>query len=49
MALQGRAVLKLKGRAVKTFRAVKTTPLLDPKMNETEQAFQLAGKYKPLA
>jgi uncharacterized protein with GYD domain len=49
IALLGRAVLKLKGRAIKTFKAVKTTPLLDPKMNETEQAFQLGGQYKPLA
>ncbi|MDR7481484.1 MAG: hypothetical protein QN183_06140 [Armatimonadota bacterium] len=25
----------------------KTTPLLDPKQNETEQAFRLAGTYRP--
>lgn len=46
-ALLGRAALKLKGRPVKTFKSVKTTPLLDSKLKETEQAFQLAGKYKP--
>lgn len=47
IALLGRATLTLKGRSVKTFRAVKTTPLLDPTVNETEQAFRLAGSYRP--
>lgn len=46
-ALMGRAVLMLKGQPVKTFKSAKTTALLDPNMKETEQAFQLAGRYKP--
>ena len=46
-ALLGRARLQLRGQPVKTFKSVKTTPLLDPDQNETEEAFELAGQYKP--
>ena len=46
-ALLGRARLQLRGQPVRTFKSVKTTPLLDPDQNETEEAFELAGQYKP--